>query len=146
MVRKAQKIVDTPLFDYVETVETERSRDSHIAEKYSNIRRFYATNFLLVAMILLSIYSMFFIQLKVDGLQNRINIVKNEIFDYEDEIRVLEVEWVYLTRPERLRVLSKRYLKNNDYTDSGQIKNIAQLEKHYINVLEKNGGREFAMK
>jgi hypothetical protein len=74
---------------------------------------------------------MFFVQYKVESLQDDIFKTKNEISSLEDEIRLLEVEWVYLTRPERLRILVAKYLKNNGYALASQIKTVEQLEKLY---------------
>jgi len=57
---------------------------------------------------------------------------ENEIIFYEDEIQLLEVEWVYLTRPERLRTLASRYLQDNGYALASQIKDADKLEQYYL--------------
>lgn len=57
---------------------------------------------------------------------------ENEIIAYEDEIQLLEVEWVYLTRPERLRTLASRYLQDNGYALASQIKDVDKLEQYYL--------------
>jgi hypothetical protein len=86
---------------------------------------------------------MFFVQYKVESLQDDIFKTKNEISSLEDEIRLLEVEWVYLTRPERLRILVAKYLKNNGYALASQIKSVEQLEKLYpANYQQEESPRE----
>ena len=75
----------------------------------------------------LSILLMFVVQFKVEALQDEIAQTENEIAAYEDEIQLLEVEWVYLTRPERLRSLAARYLENNGYALANQIKDSDKL-------------------
>jgi hypothetical protein len=57
---------------------------------------------------------------------------QNQIIASEDEIQLLEVEWVYLTRPERLRQLASRYLQDNGYVLASQIKDSSKLEKYYL--------------
>ena len=79
----------------------------------------------------LSIITTFMVQFGVESLQDEIAKTESEIATYEDEIQLLEVEWVYLTRPERLRELATRYLQNNGYALASQIKNEEQLEKYH---------------
>ena len=74
---------------------------------------------------------MFFVQFKVENLQEKMAKDRQQISDYEDQIRLLEVEWVYLTRPERLRQISAKYLKNNGYALANQIKGEDDIEKIY---------------
>jgi hypothetical protein len=97
----------------------------------------YLVNSSLVGAVLLSIFIMFFIQFKVDNLQDKIAEIGVKVSSLDDEIRVLEVEWVYLTRPERLRSLSEKYLQNNSYIASNQIKDINSLEKYYTASLAR---------
>jgi cell division protein FtsL len=108
--------------------------------KFENLslttKRYLLNSFLTLA-VLLSISMMFFIQLKVDNLQDQAKEVDAQISALEDDIRVLQVEWVYLTRPERLRTLSERYLQNNDHIAANQIKDPEILEKYYIATLRK---------
>ncbi|MBM3579421.1 MAG: hypothetical protein FJX34_01450 [Alphaproteobacteria bacterium] len=75
---------------------------------------------------------MFIVQSKVEALQDDIIKTEGEIALYQDQIQLLEVEWVYLTRPERLRILATNYLQNNGYALASQIKDIDKLEKYYL--------------
>lgn len=74
---------------------------------------------------------MFFVQFKIEALRDEMQKVESEIASFEDEVQLLEVEWVYLTRPERLRILASRYLQNNGYALASQIKDESQMEGFY---------------
>ena len=100
-------------------------------------KKFYLTNSALISGIILSIILMFVVQFKVESLQDEIANAENEIASYQDQIQFLEVEWVYLTRPERLRTLATNYLQNNGYALASQIKNVDDLEKYYLATYEK---------
>ena len=105
--------------------------------KLNIVQKHYLINFCLCFWMLFSIFTMFYVQFKVDNLQDRADKINQAISDYEDEIKVLEVEWVYLTRPERLRNLAKKYLQNNSHIDSYQIKNMDKLEPYYLAKAER---------
>ena len=100
-------------------------------EIWSSLNKFYFANFMAVLSILFSIIFMFYVQFKVEKLQDVIAQNRVNISDYEDQIRLLEVEWVYLTRPERLRQISTRFLKNNGYALASQIKGEDEIERFY---------------
>lgn len=102
-----------------------------------NNQKFYLTNSALISGIIISIILMFAIQFKVESLQDEITNAENEIASYQDQIQFLEVEWVYLTRPERLRTLAANYLQDNGYALASQIKNVDDLEKYYLATYEK---------
>jgi hypothetical protein len=100
-------------------------------EIWNSLNKFYFANFAMVFAIIFSIIFMFFVQFKVEKLQDVIAQNRVNISDYEDQIRLLEVEWVYLTRPERLRQISTRFLKNNGYALASQIKGEGEIERFY---------------
>ena len=77
-------------------------------EFWQSLHKFYFANLLLVASVIFSIIFTLLVQFRVEGLQDDMVKTENEIIAYEDEIQLLEVEWVYLTRPERLRTLASR--------------------------------------
>ena len=100
-------------------------------EIWNSLNKFYFANFAIVFSIIFSIIFMFFVQFKVEKLQDEIAQNRINISDYEDQIRLLEVEWVYLTRPERLRQISTKFLKNNGYALASQIRDEDEIEKFY---------------
>ena len=104
-------------------------------ELWQSLNKFYFFNFSLFGFLLFSIFLTFLIQFKVEALQDEILQAENDISTFEDQIQMLEVEWVYLTRPERLRNLASRYLKDSGYVLASQIKSEEQLE--YFASLKK---------
>ena len=92
-----------------------------------NNYRFYIFNFSLFFLLLASIVAMFFVQFRVDDLKNKINNVENKIFAYQEKIQLLEIEWTYLNRPERLRNLANLYVKTNNYAYAQQIKSFQEF-------------------
>jgi hypothetical protein len=113
-------------------------------EFWQSLNKIYFANCALVASVVLSIILMFVVQFKVEALQDGVVKVENEIASYEDEIQLLEVEWVYLTRPERLRILASRYLTNNGYALASQIKDSDQLQQYYLTSYQKFESKELA--
>ncbi len=101
-------------------------------ELWDQINKFYLANCAVVAAVVLSIVLMFAVQFKVESLQDEVLKTEGEIVAFEDEIQLLEVEWVYLTRPERLRNLASRFLQDNSYALASQIKDSSQLEQYYL--------------
>lgn len=95
------------------------------------VNNFYIANTALISAIFLSIVLMFVVQFKSEMLQDEIAKTETDIISYRDKIQLLEVEWVYLTRPERLRTLAAHYLQNNGYALASQIKNVDTLEHYY---------------
>ncbi len=100
-------------------------------EIWNNLNKFYVINFATIMLVISSLLLMFYIQFKVEKLQETISKSRSQINAYEDQIRLYEVEWVYLTRPERLRQISAKYLKNNGYALASQIKGQDDLEQVY---------------
>lgn len=113
--------------------------------KLNTATAYYVSNIIMASLVMMSIYLMFYVQFKVDNLQDKVSEVDNKIIAYEDEIGVLEVEWVYLTRPERLRILSQKYLENNDYIASNQVKDVDKLERYSLSKLEEYENKQLAM-
>lgn len=105
---------------------------NEIKDFWQSLNKFYFCNTMLVASTLASIVLAFTIQFKVESLQDKMVETQAQIAFYHDQISLLEVEWTYQTRPERLRDLSSRYLKDNGYTLASQIKNNETIEKYYL--------------
>jgi hypothetical protein len=113
-------------------------------EFWQSLNKFHFANYAIVVSLFLSILLMFVVQFNVEALQDEITKAENEIAAYEDEIQLLEVEWVYLTRPERLRSLASNYLKNNGYALASQIKDEDKLEKYYFANYQKVESKQMA--
>ncbi len=99
--------------------------------------KIYICHLLTILSLFATIAIMFIIQFRVEGLQDQIAKANNKISSYEDKIELLEVEWVYLTRPDRVRTLASRYLHNNSYTMASQIRAIDDLEKYRVANYQK---------
>lgn len=112
-----------------------------LKEFWTSLNKFYLTNSAIITAVFLSIVFMFIVQFRVESLQNEISQTETDISSYEDKIQLLEVEWVYLTRPARLRTLASNYLKDNGYTLASQIKDVDRLEKYYMASYEKSDGQ-----
>jgi len=112
---------------------------NEIKEFWQSLNKFYFCNTMLIASTLASIVLAFVVQFKVEALQDKMAETQAQIAFYHDQISLLEVEWTYQTRPERLRDLSSRYLKDNGYTLASQIKNNETMEKYYLASYQKNG-------
>jgi hypothetical protein len=111
-------------------------------EFWQSLDKFYFTNFLFGFGVVFSIIFMFAVQFKVEAMQDEMTKMENEIAAFEDEIQLLEVEWVYLTRPARLRSLAANYLKDNGYVLASQIKKEEELEKYYFVNYQKVEAKE----
>lgn len=105
---------------------------------WKNLDKVYFLNFSMIALTVITIAATFFIQFKVEKVQDEIVSTQNQISAYEDQISLLEVEWTYLTRPARIRTLANNYLKDNGYTLASQIKNGDEMEKFFAS----NSGAE----
>ncbi len=113
-----------------------------IKEFWQHLNKFYLANISVVAAVMLTIILMFFVQFKVESLQDEVVKAESEIAAFEDEIQLLEVEWVYLTRPERLRNLASRFLQDNSYMLASQIKDEGRLEQYYLVSYKKSEEKE----
>ena len=104
----------------------------------------YLAKFTILSLFFSAIIMLFAVQFKVSSLNKELNLIENEIISYEEEIKVLDIEWVYLTRPERLRILAQKYLKNSDYLKASQIKEKGVLEPYYLAKYRMSQEKEFA--
>lgn len=133
-----QDTKQTSLFEYLEEKQNQEFLLNNFKSKNSNIRNIYLTNFVLFFSVIITISLLFFVQFKVDNVQSRIDLVQDKINDYHSELKLLDVEWHYLTRPSRLRYLSQKYLSKNDSIASNQVKKYDELEDFYLVRLKQN--------
>ena len=140
------EISELPLFSNLDNNDESQNYESNDKINFcSGIGKYYATNFCLFFLVIASIIFMFCIQFKIDDLQTSIVALDKEISAYKSEINILEVEWVYLTRPERLRILSNKYLENSKHINPTQVKDVATLQKYYFARLKKYETENLAM-
>lgn len=68
---------------------------------------------ILVSVIALSVFGTTLYQVKtgIDERQDRLRVLEAEISATKRDIAVLEAEWAYLSRPERVTTLSNKYLQ-----------------------------------
>ena len=83
---------------------------TEIKEFWRSLNKIYFCNIMLATSVVASIIMAFTIQFKVENLQDKMVNMQTQIATYKDQISLLEVEWTYLTRPNRLRTLANRYL------------------------------------
>lgn len=112
---------------------------------WQSLNKFYFTNFVFAFCVIFSIIMTFVVEGYVEALQDDMVKTESEISAYEDEIQLLEVEWVYLTRPDRLRSLAARYLKDNGYALASQIKDEEKMEKYYFTNYQKFESKQVAV-
>ncbi len=110
---------------------------NELKQFWNSLNKFYFCNVVAVASVVASIVIAFTVQFNVEALQDKMADTQAQIVAYKDQISLLEVEWTYLTRPERLRTLASRYLKDNGYTLASQIKDSGAMEKYYLANYEK---------
>ncbi|HOO51546.1 MAG TPA: hypothetical protein PLK94_09705 [Alphaproteobacteria bacterium] len=65
-----------------------------------------------ILMAVISGVSLFWVSQQVQILERQQRILKQQVVSEKEGIRVLNAEWDYLNRPERLEYLSKKYLRS----------------------------------
>lgn len=80
-----------------------------------------------IFMFFLSIVGLFKVKLHVQSLNRELEQIKCEINLLQNDIKVLQAEWSYLSNPKRLANLIKKYLKNNSLIPASQVKNLDSL-------------------
>ena len=113
---------------------------------FKKVNNLYLFNSFVVASMIVATITMFIVQFRVESLQTSISRTQKEISIYKDQIKMLDVEWAYLTRPERLRKLSSKYLTNNSFVVASQIKDTSQLETQYFANYQAKYSSDFAMR
>jgi hypothetical protein len=128
---------ESTLFEYLEEEKKREFAVRIVQTQIANIRRYYINNLMLSLAVIASVCLLFFVQFKVDNLQDKVDMVQAQIHDYEADLKLLEVEWCYLTRPDRLRFLSSKYLEGNVNIAFNQVRNYQKLEQFYLANLKR---------
>ena len=84
--------------------------------------------FLLVILLLMNIFSLFWVKYHVVKVKTQLQKVQREISKDLEIIHVLQAEWTYLNQPQRLQYLARKYLNMQNIT-------VAQIRR---DLLPKN--------
>ena len=74
-----------------------------------------------IALLALSIFALFQVKYKVQDLRRDLAEIERQIAADKQSIHVLQAEWAYLNRPERLKRLADQYLDLR-YVSVAQVK------------------------
>ena len=72
-------------------------------------------------------FALFNITFKVEQLQDQLNSLNKQILEEQRAVHVLQAEWSYLSRPERIETLSARLLPHLRPPTAQQVGNIESL-------------------
>ncbi len=73
---------------------------------------------------------LFYVKHVVENTENELASLEGQINSDQDEIHVLKAEWIYLSRPDRVKKLASQYLDLQP-TDSKQIADITAIPMAY---------------
>ena len=73
---------------------------------------------------------LFYVKHVVENTENELAALESQINADQDEIHVLKAEWIYLSRPDRVKKLASQYLDLQP-TDSKQIADISSIPMAY---------------
>ena len=90
----------------------------------------FAANIILVILAFFVTFAMFITKNTVRDMEKELRIVNMDIEKNKEEIHVLNAEWTYLNRPERIRQLAAKYTPL-DGIKSTQMINYAALPFKY---------------
>ena len=76
-----------------------------------------------------AVAAMFHLTFEVEKLEARLNQVNRQIVREQAAIHVLQAEWSYLNRPQRLETLSKELLSNLGSVSADQFTTFERLPK-----------------
>lgn len=107
--------------------------------------RFHFTNLIFTLIVICCACLMFTGQFKYDDLNQKIAQVDKQIYDQKNQIAKLELKFSYLTAPSRIKLLSKKYLKEQQIINPQQVKDPKKLEKYYLAKLRSLYGTSIAL-
>lgn len=79
------------------------------------------------ALCALTGYTLFHVAFQVESLESRLDALDRQILQEQEAMRVLDAEWSYLNRPERIAELAELYLPSLGDPSVGQIATIDQI-------------------
>lgn len=93
----------------------------------------YISSCLWVVLVMLSVLGLYQVRYSVEAKESEIATLERRVNEHESAIQVLEAEWAYLVRPQRLRELASRYL---DIEPVGSLQVVAD---HQADALHHRG-------
>lgn len=87
-----------------------------------------------IALVALTGFGMFKVKYGVQSLEDELNRVRKQTLAEQQEIRVLNAEWSYLTQPERLSELNRRFLTLAPIPTKDYQQSLAELPRRPISA------------
>lgn len=112
--------------------------------KINKIRKYIDISLLFI--LFCAIFALFYIKFQFENHQQKLTLINEEIYKYQNKSNLLDAELVYLSRPARLIKISQKYLKDIHHIDIAQIKDYEVLKKYYLVNLEKYHKNKIALK
>ena len=79
-----------------------------------------------IGLFALAAFALYLVKYQVQDIKNDVDALQAELALEQEALALLGAEWAYLNRPERLRKLSKKYLKLEPYS-TGKVTSIDAL-------------------
>ncbi len=86
----------------------------------------------------LASFALFNITFKVEELQNQLSSLNKQILQEQKAVHVLQAEWSYLSRPERIEALSQRLLPHLQAPTSQQIGDVEKFSAQTTSLIESD--------
>ena len=84
------------------------------------------TSLIWMASFAVAAFGLYMVKFSVQNLQRDVRVMEQELAAEKESLHLLNAEWAYLNRPERLRQLSERHLDLVPL-DSRRIENVSLL-------------------
>ena len=91
------------------------------------------TSLIWMACFAVGAFGLYMVKFSVQNLQRDVTVAEQKLAGEKESLHLLNAEWAYLNRPERLRALSERHL-NLVPLDSRRIENVSLLPE--MNAIE----------
>lgn len=75
----------------------------------------------------LAAFGLYTVKYRVQAIKSEVATAETQLREEKKNLHVLNAEWTYLNRPERLRQLSEKYLTTNKPMNGQQLSELASL-------------------
>lgn len=82
-----------------------------------------------ITVIVVASFMLYRVKYEVQSLKSQVAEINKEIIQERESLRVVAAEWAYLNRPERLKMLSDKYLNGKEIT-VGQVAEVEAIAFH----------------